>query len=316
MREEAREEGMIRRIQELKKEKDAFIMAHNYQAAELQDVADFVGDSLEMARFASKISARMVIVCGVYFMAETVKLLNPDKKVLIPDRTAGCPLAETISPQELLRRRAEIGDVKVVSYVNTYADVKALSDVVCTSANAPRIVSMISRKESARRVLFVPDRNLAHFTREVLKDSDIEIIPWNGFCPVHEKVVSVEDVRSARKKHPGAVVVVHPEVPPEVQKEADYIRSTGGMIRLVEELKDVKEFVVGTEVGMIYRLSKRFPDRKFYPLNETMICTNMKKITLKKLLNSLEEEIFEVVVDESLARKAIIPVKKMLEYSE
>ncbi len=322
---DSNEDAIKKRILELKEKKNAFILAHNYQLPGVQDVADFVGDSLEMAKVASKVEFPLIVVCGVYFMAEMVKLLNPDKKVLIPDKTAGCPLADTASAEEVLKKKKELGEgTGVVSYINTYADVKAVSDVICTSANAPDIVS----KVDFETVLFVPDRNLAHYTISVLKSytgsgeervSERElkkIVPWTGYCPVHEKVVSVEDIRKARKKHPGAVVVVHPETPPEVQKEADYVRSTGGMVRLVRELgESVEEYVIGTEVGMLYRLSKDFPSKKFYPLNEAMICVNMKKITLGKLLNSLEEDIFEIKIPEEIYKKAIVPIKAMLEMS-
>lgn len=295
---------LLHEVSELKKNLKAIILAHNYQLPEIQDVADFVGDSLELAVKASELEGiDFIFFCGVHFMAETAKILNPNCKVVVPDFNAGCPLADMIEPGDVLKLRDSYPGTPIVAYVNTSAMVKAEVDICCTSSNAVKIVNSLSSDQ----IIFVPDKNLAYF---VAQRSEKKIIPWNGFCPTHMRF-KVEDVERARKEHPNAVIVVHPECRPEVQQMADYILSTGGIYRLPAEI-DSKEFVIGTEVGMIYRLQKTYPERKFYPLNDRAVCPNMKKNTLEKLLIQMKRPENFIEVDPEVASRAKKSIDKMI----
>ncbi len=296
--------NLIYEIQKIKKERNIAIVAHNYQIPEIQDIADFVGDSLELARIIKKLSNKIVIFCGVKFMAETAKILSPDKKILIPSLDAGCPLADSISRKQLLEFKKKFRNATVVTYVNTNADVKAESDVCCTSANAVEIV----KKTSANKILFVPDRNLAHF---VAKNSEKEVIPWDGYCPVHEKIKK-EDILKLKNKYPEAEIMVHPECIPQVQEIADRILSTGDMIKYAKEL-NTNTFIVGTEEGIIHRLKKENPFKKFIPAREDLICEDMKKITLENLYFSLKNEVYEIKVEEEMRKKALSSIERMIE---
>ncbi|MEJ5285060.1 MAG: quinolinate synthase NadA [Brevinematales bacterium] len=295
------------KILELKKKKNAYILAHNYQLPEIQDVADFVSDSLGLARKAKEVESPLIVLCGVYFMAETAKILNPDKKVLIPDINASCPLACFADEKMVLEWRKLYPDAAFVAYVNSTAKVKALVDICCTSSNAVKVVNSLD----AKRVVFLPDKNLGRYVKERV---DKEVILWPGYCVVHENV-NLDDVIQVKKKHPGALIMAHPECPEEIVKIADGVCSTGQMFDFVKQNENVKEFIVVTEWGINHALKKMFPEKVFIEPKKRMECVNMKKITLEKLYNSLEKEVYEVSIDENISEKARISIEKMLKLS-
>ncbi|HOK56524.1 MAG TPA: quinolinate synthase NadA [bacterium] len=297
---------MIEEILKLKKEKDAIILAHNYQIPEIQDIADFVGDSLELARKASQIEAKIIVFCGVKFMAETAKILSPDKKVLLPDLDAGCPLTDMAKYEDVLKIKEKYPDAWVVSYVNTNAIVKAITDVCCTSANADKVV----RNVPAKKIIFLPDKNLCWYVKQKVPDK--EIICWDGYCFVH-RLFKAEDVIKAREKYPDSEIIVHPECDPEVQKLADGIYSTSGMLKRAKESK-AKIMIIGTEEGLLHRLKKENPEKEFYSLGSSKICPNMKKITIEKLYKSLKEEIYEINLKQIIIEKGKKSLERMLEY--
>ncbi len=278
-------------VRRLKADKGALILAHNYQVGEVQAVADHLGDSLKLARLAARTDARLIVLCGVRFMAESAKVLNPDRKVVLPSLTAGCPMADMITVEELRAFKAAHPGAPVVCYVNTSADVKAESDVCCTSSNAVAVVNALD----ADRVLFVPDRNLASY---VASKTTKTVIPWNGYCYVHN-LFTPEDVALARAEHPGVPVVVHPECTPEVVAAADFVASTDGMVRLAA-LHD--ELVVGTEIGLVDMLQRENPAKRFHELSPYAVCRNMKETTLARLAWSLTEERHEITVPRGRAR--------------
>jgi len=293
---------MQREIERLKKERNAVILAHLYQRPEVQDIADFTGDSLELSRKAAQTKAAVIVFCGVRFMAETASVLNPDKTVLLPEKEAGCELADMASVEELKVRLSELReDTAVVSYVNSSAAVKAESDICCTSANAVAVVQSLPH----RRVLFVPDRNLASFVAERV---DKEIIPWDGYCYVHENITPAI-IERLRGLHPGAVVMCHPECAPATRRLADFVGSTSQMLRFATQ-SDRQEFIVGTEDGIIHRLGKENPGKKFHAVGST--CESMKRITLESVKAALEELQFEVHVPEEIGRWARIALDQML----
>ena len=292
------------RIAALKQQRKAVILAHNYQLGEVQDIADFTGDSLELSRRAIDVDAEVIVFCGVMFMAETAKILNPDRTVLIPDPRAGCPLADMAPVEEVRRKKAELPGVPVVAYVNTTAAVKAEADICCTSANAVEVVESVPED----RVLFVPDKNLGHWVQRHTKK---EVILWNGHCPTHQRIMA-HDVRRLKEQHPEAVLVVHPECTPEVIDLADEVLSTGQMIRWARGAK-AKEVIVGTEVGLIHRLKAENPEKKFIAVGLLATCPNMKRITLEKVLWSLEDRQYPVEVAEDVAAKARRAIARMLE---
>ncbi len=300
------QEELIRRIKRAKEEKGAVILAHNYQRPEIQELADFLGDSLQLARKATEIDADIIVFCGVLFMAEVAAILNPDKKVLIPEIQAGCPLAACAAAEDVMALKKKYPDYAVVTYVNSSAEVKAVSDIVCTSANAVKVVESFPRD---RGIIFVPDRNLCDYVKR--QTGRQNIVCWPGNCYVHDRMTP-EDVIRARNAHPEATVIVHPECPPEVQQEADLVFSTGGMYRYVKEHPG-DPVVLGTEIGMVHRLNREFPETPIYPMVESAVCANMKLITLPKLARSLEEEIYEVKVPESVAERAKRAIERMLE---
>jgi quinolinate synthase len=295
---------LIRRIQDLKSQKNAVIMAHNYQLGEVQDIANFVGDSLELSQKASKADADVIVFCGVHFMAETASILCPNKVILLPDLNAGCPMANMITAPKLIERKKEIPDAKVVCYVNSSAEVKAESDVCCTSANAVKIVQNID----SQHILFVPDKYLGHY---VSTKTTKQIEFWPGYCPTHARILP-QDILRAKTEHPQAKVIVHPECRPDTKALADEILSTGGMVRYVCSSQS-KEIIVGTEMGFIYRLRKENPDKMFIPASEQAICPHMKLITLEKILWSLQEMSPEVKVPEPVRLRAYRAVERMLE---
>jgi len=293
------------RIRQLKKERNAVILAHNYQLPEVQEVADFRGDSLELSRAAAKTDAKVIIFCGVYFMAETASILSPDKLVIVPDKNAGCPMANMLAADELRKLKAEHPEAVVIGYVNTSAEVKAELDYCCTSTNAIAVVNALKNK---KEIIFVPDKYLADY---VAKQTGRAFITWNGFCPTHIKILP-EDVKRERKFHPFAKVIVHPECLPAVVGMADAVLSTSLMAKYAKET-EAKEMIVGTEVGLIYRLKKDNPGKEFYPASERAVCPNMKRTTQEKILWALEELKEEVRVPDDIRKKAKKAIDRMLE---
>ena len=298
---------IVEKISRLKKERNAVILAHNYQLPEIQDIADYVGDSLGLSVQASKTNADVIVFCGVYFMAETAKILSPAKTVLIPDKNAGCPMADMISAEELRKLKAEHPKAKVLCYVNTTADVKAECDVCCTSGNAEKIVREAFAKDE--EIIFVPDLYLATWISGRLRR---EFILWQGFCPTHVRILP-GDIGQKKALYPSAEVLVHPECPPAITALADQVLSTEGMCRYIKESK-VKEFIVGTEIGILHRMKKENPDKSFYPASDRATCPNMKRTTLEKVLWSLEEIGHEVTVPQDIMRKAKTCLQRMIDH--
>jgi quinolinate synthase len=294
---------VVDRIQGLRKERNAVILAHNYQVGEVQDIADFTGDSLGLSQEAARCEAEVIVFCGVHFMAETAAILSPQKSVLLPDARAGCPMADMITARELRDWKATYPGRPVVCYVNTTAEVKAESDICCTSSNAVRVVNSIPADE----ILFVPDKNLAAF---VARQTRKKVIAWDGYCYVHNQIQAA-DVLAAKKEHPEAEVWVHPECRPEVIDLADRAISTGFMVKAARETK-AAEVLVGTEVGILHRLRKENPKTVFFPVKELALCSNMKKITLIKVLHALEEMKYKIEVPESIRRRARGAIEKMI----
>ncbi len=293
------------RIRELAVEREAIILAHNYQRSEVQDVADFVGDSLGLSRQAAATDARVIVFAGVHFMAETASILAPHKIVVLPEYRAGCPMADMITPDALAEWKARYPGVPVVTYVNSSADVKALSDVCVTSANAVQVV----RALGAERIIFAPDRNLAAWVAEQLPG--VEVIAWPGFCPTHERVVPAM-VRHAISEHEGAEVLVHPECRPEVTALATAVLSTSQMIRHVTE-SSAEEFVIVTEQGLLHGLKKAAPEKRFWELDPPLVCPNMKRTTLGSVLRALETLDPRITVPEDVRARALAAVRKMVE---
>jgi len=297
-------EELLQEILKLKKERDAIILAHNYQIGEVQDVADYTGDSLGLSIEASRITASVILFCGVNFMAETAAITCPDKTVLVPDENAGCPMANMITARQLKEMKKKHPKAKVVCYVNTTAAIKAESDICCTSANAVKVVSSIPKDIP---IIFVPDQSLGDY---VSKQCGREMILWNGFCPTHHRILA-QDMVKARKDHPEADVIVHPECTADVIELADHALSTSGMRKHAAETS-AREVVVGTEIGLLHSLRKDNPDKKFYPASELADCPNMKLNSIEKILWSLEDMVYEVTVPENIRVKAWEAIDKML----
>ena len=295
---------LIDEIAELKKRRNAVILAHNYTLGEVQDAADYTGDSLELARKATEVEADVIVFCGVYFMAETAKILNPSKTVLIPDATAGCPMADMITAAELRDFKARHPGAKAVCYVNSTAEVKAECDICVTSGNAEKVMSGFSPSEE---ILFVPDQHLGGHVSSLLSRR-YEL--WPGYCPVHASLTA-ELIAAQRLCHPGAVVMVHPESCKAVRDAADVALSTGGMCAYAKT-SGASEFIVGTEVGILHRLRKENPEKTFHPLSEDIVCPDMKKSTLANLRDALAEMKHEVTVPEDVAIKAKRAIDAML----
>ena len=293
------------KIRDLKKKRNAVILVHNYQLPEVQDVADFRGDSLELSRIAAKTDALVIVFCGVHFMAETASILSPQKKVIMPDMNSGCPMANMITAADLRQLKEKHPKAVAVGYVNTSAEVKAELDYCCTSTNAVSVVNALKDKEE---IIFVPDKYLADF---VEKKTGKKLIKWNGFCPTHVKILP-EDIKRERKFHPFAKVMVHPECLPQVVEMADAVLSTSQMCKFAKET-EAKEIIVGTEVGLIYRLKKDNPAKEFYPATEAAVCPNMKRTTQEKILWALEELKEEVKVSEEIRNRAKKAIDKMLQ---
>jgi quinolinate synthase len=294
---------MIEKIRSLAKEKNAVILVHNYEPPEIQEIADLCGDSLELSIKASKTDADVILFCGVHFMAETAYILSPEKTVLLPKKDAGCPMADMITPDALKEKLKELPPMPVVTYVNSPASVKALSTICCTSANAVKVVDSLPDDE----ILMAPDRNLAQYTAI---HSAKKIHFWDGCCPIHDRL-TVGEVLKARKDHPKAVLMAHPECRPEVLELADAVLSTSGMIRYAAE-SNSREFIVGTENGLLYPLQKANPGKQFYPVSDTMLCPDMKKITLEDVVRSLEFMEGVVEVPEEIRVPALKAVERMI----
>lgn len=298
-------ELLVRRVKALKEERRALILAHNYQIGEVQDVADYVGDSLELARYAATTNAETIVFCGVHFMAETAKILNPSRRVIVPDLKAGCPMSDMITPEEVDRLRSLHPGAVVVTYVNSPAAVKAKSDICCTSANAVKIVRSIP---SDRPVIFIPDQFLGDY---VQRATGRNLILFEGFCPTHMRIMA-SDIDTARKEHPKALVIAHPECQPEVAMKSDVVASTSRMAKAVRE-SAAQTVVVGTELGMIYRLQKENPEKEFIPACSTCDCANMKVNSLEKILWSLEDLSPEILLPGEIIEKARKALDRMLE---
>ena len=291
------------KILELRRERNAVILSHNYQRGEVQDIADFVGDSLELSQKAAATTADVIVFCGVHFMAETASMLSPDRTVLLPDAHAGCPMANMITARQLIKKKAELPNATVVAYINSSAEVKAESDYCCTSANGVKIVQSIANDE----ILFVPDQYLGDF---IARRTGKKMTLWPGYCPTHVKILP-EDIIRRRQEYPNARVVVHPECRPDVIALADDALSTSGIIRYAAR-EDVSELIVGTEVEIIHRLKKENPGKTFVPASKKAVCPNMKKITLDKVLRSLETLTPVVKVPEDIRVRARAAVDRML----
>lgn len=291
-------------IRRLLKAKKAILLAHNYQPGEIQDIADLTGDSLALSVEAARTDAEIIVFCGVRFMAETAAILCPDKAVLLPRIDAGCEMADMIDAESLRTRKASIPEVPVVTYVNSTAEVKAESDICCTSANAVTVVNSLSQPT----VLMAPDRNLAKYTQI---HSSKKILLWEGYCPIHDRL-QADDVLKVKKQHPGASLIVHPECRPEIVRLADAVRSTTGMLSYVGKSPS-KEFIIATETGLLHTLRKQFPDRKFYPVSDEMVCPHMKLTRIEDIVTSLLEFRHLIKIPEETRVRAKQAIDKMLQ---
>jgi quinolinate synthase len=297
-------EALKKSIARLKKKRNAVIIAHNYQRDEIQEIADISGDSLALSQAAVRTDADVIVFCGVHFMAESASILNPGKKVLLPVKEAGCPLADMITPEKLRAKKAQHPGAAVVCYVNSSAEVKTESDIACTSSNAIDVVRSLKEKQ----VIFVPDKNLGRYVQSQVPDK--EIILWEGFCPTHIRVQE-EDIVKAKGAHPEAEVIAHPECNPEVLARSDHICSTGGMFKYVRQSRS-KEFIIATESGMLYKLQRENPDKRFYLPTPNLVCANMKLITLGWVAHSLEMLVYEIRVSDEVREKAKKTLDRML----
>lgn len=295
---------IVKEIEKWKKQYNALILAHLYQWPEIQDIADFVGDSLDLSRKARDTEAEVIVFCGVWFMAETAKILNPQKTVLIPDPNAGCPMADMVTAADVLALREKYPDAAVVCYVNSSAEVKAVSDICCTSSNAIKVVKSLRENQ----VIFVPDRNLGHYISRFVPEK--QFILYEGYCPTHEKI-SMEDVEKARKARPGAPVLVHPECRPEVVDAADFVGSTREIIDCAAKAKE-QELVIGTEVGVLHRLQIENPDKNFYSLHGAIVCPNMKKNKLVTVRDAFLHMQHQVELSDEIRDKAAVSLSRMM----
>ena len=296
---------LIEKIEQLKQQRNAVILAHNYQPGEIQDLADFGGDSLGLSIKAAEIDADVIVFCGVQFMAETAAILSPQKTVLLPDKHAGCPLADMITAQQLRQLKQEHPDALVVCYVNSSAEVKAESDYCCTSANAVEVVNSLPEDRS---IIFVPDQHLGRFAAE---KTGRDLVLWPGYCHVHV-VISEEDIKNAKAEYPDAVVMVHPECTEPVKELSDQILSTGQMLKFATK-STANRFIVGTEVGIIHALKRQSPNKEFFPASERAICPNMKLTTLEKIAWALEDMQYKVTVPQDIRIRAKKSLDRMVE---
>ena len=297
------EKQLVKEIKRLKKEKNAIILVHNYQRPEIYQVADLLGDSLELAKKAAETDKDTIVFCGVHFMAETAKLLNPSKKVLLPEINAGCTMADMVKPEDVARMRKEHPKAVVACYINTTAETKALCDICVTSANAVDVINSLDADE----VIFVPDMNLGNYVQKFTKK---KMIPFQGYCHVHHSF-DEEKLKLAKEKYPKAVVIAHPECPEFILKHADEIRSTSGMITAARD-SDAQEFLIATELGMIERLKLEVPEKTFYSAGAIRVCPNMKKTFLESVYKALRDDQYEIEVPEAIATKAVECVNRMM----
>ncbi len=295
---------LIQEIETKKKELNAVIMAHFYQLPEIQDVADFVGDSLQLAQQAAKTDAQVIVFCGVGFMAESAKILNPQKTVILPDLRAGCPMADMADADALRELKQQHPDAVVVSYVNTSAEVKAESYICCTSANAVQVVDSIPR---GKEIIFVPDKNLGSY---IQSQTGRDMILWEGCCPIHD-ALTVDELEEQMRLHPGVKVAVHPECPPEITRKADAVRSTAGILEYVRQSPE-QEFIIGTEMGFLYTLEKACPGKRFYLARTGFECPDMKYITLTKLNEALMYQQHQIEIPENIRLEAYLALERML----
>ncbi len=298
-------ERLLEKIRKLKDERRAVILAHNYQPGEIQDLADFTGDSLGLSIKAAETDADVIVFCGVQFMAETAAILSPEKTVLLPDKSAGCPMADMITAEQLRRLKQEHPDALVVCYVNSSAEVKAQSDYCCTSANAVEVVGSLPQD---RRIIFVPDQHLGRFVAE---RTGRDLVLWPGYCHVHV-VITVDDIRTARAKYPDAIVMAHPECTEPVKELSDELLSTGQMLKVAAK-STARQFIIATEIGIIHPLKKQNPEAEFVPASDRAVCPNMKKITLDKLIGSLEDMQHKITVPEPIRLEAKKALDRMVE---
>lgn len=296
-------QDILAEIERLRRERKAVILAHNYQPPEVQDIADFSADSLELARFSINIDAKVIVLCGVRFMAEMAHILNPEKMVLLPDETAGCPLADSITPEDVRRLREEFPDAIFLAYVNTSAAVKAECDICFTSAN---ILDVIGKLPKERNLVVLPDKHLARWARE---KTGREIIAWIGECPVHQ-AIDKEDIIKVKNLSPSSAVMVHPECREEVVELSDFVGGTGGMLRFAKETGYLS-YIVGTERDMCHKLKKEIPQKTFLPADEEAVCEDMKKTNLLKILHSLQTLNHQVILNEDMRKRAKRTIEKM-----
>lgn len=294
---------LVEEIIQLKKQHNAILLAHNYQLPEVQDIADHLGDSLELAKIASKTTADVIVFCGVKFMAESAKILNPQKTVLLPDIDSNCPLADTATPQKVQKLKAQHPNAQVVAYINTTAAVKAEADICCTSANGVSVVKSIKEQD----IIFLPDKNLGHYISKQLPEKNLII--WPGYCYVHHEM-DKDHIKTLKEKHPQAELLVHPECQPDIVELADHVYSTNGMVHHAKT-SDATEFIIGTEKEMCYRLRKENPNKTFYEVNQST-CLDMKKITLEKIYHSLKTLTPEITLPEETFNKAKKPLEAMM----
>ncbi len=299
---------LIEKINKLKKEKNAVVLAHCYQNAEIDEVADFVGDSLYLSRMAAKTNADIILFAGVYFMAQTAKILCPDKKVLLPNMDAGCEMADMINLQQLRNFKIKYPNTPVVCYINSTAEVKSECDICCTSSNAVQIVESIN----APQILFVPDKNLGRWVEKQL--GNVEVITYDGYCPIHHNI-SVEDVLNIKKENPNVKLLAHPECTEEVSSLADFVGSTTGIMNFVKNSTD-KKFIIATEKGVVDRLKRDYPQKEFVLIKENLICESMKLNTLQDIYTSLKNETFEINVNKDISQKALKCIERMLDVSK
>ena len=297
---------IINEISRLKKQKNAVILVHNYQRSEVQDIADFTGDSLELSQQAAKTTADVIVFCGVHFMAETAYIINPKRTVILPDIESGCPMADMITAAALIAKKKELPGVTVVCYVNSTAAVKAESDICCTSGNAVKVVQSLGDNE----IIFVPDQYLGQWVQE---KTGHKMHLWPGYCPTHMKILP-EDILRLKKQYPGYIAMVHPECRPDAKAAADDVLSTGQMIRYVRE-SPAPGFIIGTETGILHRLRKENPNKQFIPVTDKAVCPNMKRITLEKILWSLQDMKHQIIVSEDIRVRALSTVERMLAIS-
>lgn len=296
---------LLKKINVLRKERKAVILAHSYQPLDVQHTADYIGDSLGLCVQAGQTEAEVIVFCGVHFMAESAKLLNPKKTVLLPVKEAGCPMADMASGKALRELKAEHPEARVVCYVNSTAEVKAESDICCTSSNVLEIIRSIPRE---REIIFVPDRHLGEFAAQ---QAERKLILWDGFCPVHQQIER-EHIQRVKEKHPHAKIMVHPECTREVREMADMVGSTTQIYNEAAS-SEIKEFIIGTEEGIVERMREEFPNKLFLLPDTPVVCRNMKKITLEDVEKSLRTNEPEIRLEKEIAERAVLPVKRMLE---